>query len=301
MGDQSIEFGEFQTYGYESDRDLFHYVKGFSVLLLGVVIGAMMFGDGYGTNIYTELLSVIATIAILDRRSERRDYRRQERDMKARLIRQVASSDNATVLKALREIEDRNWLDGENGILQGAYLKHADLSGANLMRANLRGAYLMSANLSDVNLWDANLSGAELVEANLSCANLINANLSGANLQVANLDGADLGIAQLECANLQVANLENADLRYANLGGANLQFSNLTGTVLEGANLKGTCLNGARMQHAIVCNKTSRLSHETTLPTNRNWSPDTDMSQFGCFVDMMDYIKWRESQQESDT
>lgn len=300
MGEQSVDFRDVDTYSYKYYRDTYEYLAGFSILIMGVVIGAVMFNDGYGTNVYTELLSVVATIAILDRRSERREQRRHERETKIQLIRAVAGTDNATSLKALREIEDRNWFQGAKGILQGAYLKNANLAGANLLRANLKGAYLMGATLTDANLWDANLADADLVEANLSGANLTNSNLECANLQVANLQGADLGIARLEGANLQVANLQGADLRYANLGGANMQFANLEGAALEGVNLQGACLNGAHLQNAFVCVKTARFSAETSLPNGEKWTADTDMTQFGCFVDATKYAQWRESQLQSD-
>ena len=93
MAVQTSDFRNKELFSYKDYRDFYDYLAGFSILALGVLIGAMIFSDGYDTNVYTELLSVVATIAILDRRSERRERKRQESETKARLIREAGSTD----------------------------------------------------------------------------------------------------------------------------------------------------------------------------------------------------------------
>lgn len=170
--------------------------------------------------------------------------------------------------------------------LEGADLRHADLSGvdlrsafaseANLSRTQLLGADLREADLSladltEANVLDTNLSGADLSGAilrrtflgrftgttdagaplsakpcDLSRAVLRDADLTSAVLTGTTLAGADLTDADLRGADLTKADLHGANLTGANLKGANLTHADLTGVVLTGAELTGARTEGAR-------------------------------------------------------
>ena len=263
--------------------DFYKISGGLSLILLGIWIGSLIFGAGYGTNVYTEALSVAATIVVIDQLNRRRA--REER--KAELFRQAKSRSNDFAVDALRQIQDNGWWEdllkhypgvNENyrtdlfqvqwagGVplarvdlqeadlsqanLQGAKLREANLQNANLIYANLQGASLRQANLQQANLWCANLQGVFSVSANLQTANLIFANLQGADLYEANLQETSLGRANLRGASLFRANLQGASLSGANLQGAKLWEANLQGVFLVSANLQGAKLSKTNLQGA---------------------------------------------------
>ncbi len=167
------------------DYKWFYQVFGGGVLvLIGVLIGSALFsGDpGYGTNLYTELMSIAVTVFVLDFINQRRAEQREIAQLQRQLIREAGGQSNETAKAAVDWLRSKDWLEGEIGLLRGVKLESANLSGANLYSANLSGANLYRANLSDANLYSANLSGAELWYADLSGAKLQAANLKGANL-----------------------------------------------------------------------------------------------------------------------
>ncbi len=146
------------------------------------------------------------------------------------LIRQLGSSDNRQVLKALEDLKANGWFrDGslravqlENANLQGAALAKAEMQQANLQGANLTKAYLgethlKAANLRRVKLCDANMRNIILIEADLSGADLSRAYMPSAILTGAVLMGANLTSTNFWQANLGKANLHNAVMTGANL------------------------------------------------------------------------------------
>jgi len=186
------------------------------VLVIGIFIGAYIFPqkvEDYSVNLYTEVISVIFTIVVLDQINEYRDTQR----LKRRLVREAGSRANNTAVSAIDWMRHEGWLTGESGLLKGADLHDAKLANANLYEANLEDANLLHANLYKANLAESNLTRAVLYEANLT-----NADLRGANLEGAYLAGTNLTNAKLNRANLT-----NADLRGAILIGANLQNAKL--------------------------------------------------------------------------
>ena len=127
--------------------------------------------------------------------------------------------------------------------------------------------------LQGAHLGSANLQGVDLIGANLQEANLFLTNLQEANLYLANLQRAILFIT-----NLQGANLSSTNLQGAHLGSANLQGVDLTFAKLQGANLIGTNLQGAKVNRA-------QMDETTILPDRSRWTPDTDLTKFGCIVE----------------
>lgn len=154
--------------------------------------------------------------------------------------------------------------------LLGANLSQSDLTGAELAEVDLREADLREACLAGASLIQANLNrahfvGACLVKAKLSYASLINANLAGADLTEASINRAHLNEAnllgcslvrarlsstELTGANMARVNLTQADLTEADLRGVDLSGANLERANLEGAELQGATLNGARLEGA---------------------------------------------------
>jgi hypothetical protein len=279
--------------------DAYRIMGGLVLLGIGIMIGAALFAnrpdaDSYATNLYTEAMSVIAsviiTVFILDKRAERRESQRRIRESQERLVREVRSSDPAVARRAVHELRDRGWLEGEAGLLKGADLRFVTLPGIDLSRANLEGANLQEAFLNQANLEDANLRGASLNKATLCYAKLDDAILQETVLQDADLQGAGLWYADLQGARLVKAKLTEANLGDAILRDAKLLYADLCGANLKDADLCGADLMEANLQEARL-STTTRFDENTILPDGKStvgkerryfshWTIDTDMSRF---------------------
>lgn len=239
----------------------------FVFIVISILIGNSLFGkggllaegdNGYAANVYTDVISVLVTVFVIDRLNRRRDEQRDLRQLQEQLVRDASSMSNEVAKNAVHQLRKREWLEGENSLLKGADLRGANLQDADLVAANLQAANLILAKLLDANLARANLQGTKLMFANLQGAFLDNVNLQSTDLASANLqDVISLG------ANLQRADLNAADLHGATLDGADLQGTNLSDT-----NLQGVYLDGAK------------LTESTTLPDATNWTSATDMTRF---------------------
>lgn len=297
--------------------DFYRDLGSLSLVGLFVILGLIWFvadRTGYTINVYTEALSVIATIIYLDQRAERR----QVRALQDQLVREAGGRANDRAAAAIDHMRDMDWLhlmrrvNFHSANLNGADLSRLDLSGldfrgaelnrVNLEASDLRGANLERANLSGARLNQANLNDATLAFANLTGANLLNANLRRAQLNGTNFAGANLGRARLIDANLREAvcsaavlmgadltgaDVQRADLRKATFVRADLQAADLSFANLEGAFLLEANLSGARFSHARFDNKTV-LPDPTINPTQASdqavfdnyWTPNTDMARY---------------------
>jgi len=150
--------------------EFYKIAGGILLVLIGVWIGAFMFGDGYSTNVYTEMLSIFVTILVIDRLNEWRGTQQ----LKRRLIREAGSRDNSTALNAIDWLRSEDWLT--------LYVDNPLLIQQKLSRANLDNAYLYQANLEDANLYKANLSYADLSKANMKDTFLHRATLDNTSL-----------------------------------------------------------------------------------------------------------------------
>lgn len=179
---------------YRRYAPLYNIGGGLALILIGVWIGSLIFGSGYFTNVYTEALSVIATIAVLNRLSDWREMRQR----KARLCREAYSRDNSTALNAIDWLRAEEWL----------CLEHAEhlLAGIKMSRANLENAYLYGADLHAVNFYKATLAKADLSQSDMGETYLHRANLSHASMFGTDLRGAVLWNANLR----QVKHLDKA-------------------------------------------------------------------------------------------
>jgi len=220
---------------------IYQIVGGVVLVIIGIWIGSILFENdsGYGSQLYLEVLGVLVTIFVIERMNRHRD----KNTLQKRLLREAASPSNGVAKAAISWMRDEGWLEGEDSLLQGAYLWEANLEGASLNSANMARAYLGNADLSGGYLARANLSGADMLGTDLSGCDMVGANLSRVQLRFANLEGAYLGDANLIGASLLDANLKHASLEDVYWGYA-------------------------------------RMDSSTVLPDGSKWQQGTDMSRF---------------------
>lgn len=271
----------------------FDLLYGVVFLVIGVHLGSRLFDGGrdYFMNLFTEAMGVVGTVILVNRwyghRREERQAREEERQLqerKRRLAREAGSRSNDIAIAALEQLSDNRWLEGDDGLLKGAFLSKASLQNARLSRANLEGSRMWNANLLKADLYDVNLQGAELRGANLKEATLFDANLQGADLRLANLQDARMSKANLRESDLVEANLQDAGLLTTDMQGAVLRHANLQGAKMWEANLQGADLRYANLQEAYLSISRSRdnqvLDKVAILPDGTNYSEDTDMGKF---------------------
>lgn len=275
MSEQPLSRADEIRHIHAQYRNFYRLLGGGALVLIGVVIGAILFTGnapaiaditGYFTNLYTEAVSVILTIAVLNFLQERREERRRERDLQEQLVREAGSRVNATAVTAIDMIRKRGWLFGKgvkrhtNGILECMDLTYANLSEADLRNANLYGVQLYFANLSRANLYQADLRKSHLGYADLRFTNLGSSRLNGAGMRGVDLRSAFLGDIDLRGAFLGEADLSNSDLRMADLQDVNLLDANLYDSFIS---------------------EDTKFNLETTLPDGSKWSPERNLSEFG--------------------
>lgn len=182
-------------------------------------------------NLGPELAGIVIGVIFIDALNERR----QNKQLKAQLIRQMGSPIKDVAVPAARELAHHRWLfDGS--------LKGANLTGAHLKEAELRRAHLERALLSDAHLEEAKLTGAHLEGAMLPGARLENADLYEVHLERAELHGAHLEEAELQGAHLEGANLFGVHLEGAkHLTSQQLKDAKsvINATMPDGVKLKG--------------------------------------------------------------
>jgi hypothetical protein len=166
--------------------DVYKIGRGIMLVLVGVWFGALLFTDGYATNLYTEVLSIVVTVLVLDRLQERRNTEQR----KEILRREAGSRDNSTALNAMDWLRAENWLTIHDEIPL--------LKGKKLARANLHDAYLYEADLEKTNLYKVDLSNATLGKAKFYDAFFNRAILDGASLYETDFRQAVLWDASLK-------------------------------------------------------------------------------------------------------
>lgn len=251
---------------------------GIGLVLVGVVIGAVMFsGDGYFTNLYTEGMSVLLTIVVLNYLAERRDNIRREMEIKEQLLRDVASTVNATARSAVDQMRKRDWHIGEGALMRNVDLHEANLENTDLREFDLSGTDFRRANLSNARLRYTNLKGCDFRRAWMHRVNLIESDLRDTQMRLAKLDEARLGSADLSGLELSNTSLVKARLTNSKLCGAFLFEADLTGADLRAADFTDADMRRTRMDD-VICNE------KTILPDGNPWSPETDWRQFGALV-----------------
>jgi len=246
-------------------------------VIAGLILGWFLFApdqplerNGYLTNAFTEAISVLLTVFVLNEFNKRREVA----ETKKRLIRQAGSVNHQIAINAVEELRANGWLKKTD--------KEPLLFDASLAYANLANAKLAYANLEGADLAYANLEGADLAYANLEGANLPGANLANANLGAANLANADLNSANLTNASLQQTNLAYTQFWNVNLSKVDFLFANLANTYLGAANLVGANLKSVTFDGHIVLPDAQYVGSdaEGKMIFDRYWTPRTDMSRY---------------------
>jgi uncharacterized protein YjbI with pentapeptide repeats len=261
---------------------------GMFLLIFGILIGILGYLDkldflprklteNFYANAVSELVGIAITVLVIDALNGRRE----RRQLKEQLIRDMSGIVHDFSLRAVSEMRATGWL--YDGSLRGLHLRGADLRKAQLGGANLENAYLNNANLEEADfnstgtfesdlplfaLWKyrarsctTNLRGCDLTRTNLRRAKLRGVDLREAILINADLQEADLSRGRAReqegtmltvtikehplASNLEGAILHRAKLMKANLQGANLQRAELREADLQGANLRNADLRGA--------------------------------------------------------
>lgn len=238
---------------------IYNILIGFGFVALGIWIGSYIFTDtnGYFTNVFTEIVSVIATIFVIDRINQWR----ADQQLKIRLLNELRSPVSATAVTALDWLRRENWIDSTYFVdsdFRRANWEGAFIGGLNFEKAQLSNVTLVSVTNNDdiyehpINFRFANLKGANLSHASLSYSNFEKAKLWGANLSYAELEKAQFAHADLWRAELDKADIKRANFEGANLKSASLQNSDLWSSILTNANLTGVNLCGANISDAIL-------------------------------------------------
>lgn len=163
---------------------------------------------GFLQNLVPEAIGIVFTVLIIDSLYRRREREREERELKARLIRELGSSVNEVAKRAAEELRAHGWI--KNGSLQNISLSYADLQGANLSRADLKESSFIQTNLQDGDLSYADLQNAHLGDADLQGAYVVATNLQGAKLWRTKLQGSFIDEANLQAADLQQARFDTS-------------------------------------------------------------------------------------------
>ena len=303
------------TFNTEKQKLFNEILLALIILFTGIWIGSRLFADepGYGTNIYTELLSIGVTILILDRLAK---YRATNQ-LKKQLVWDVASRSNEMAKRAVTIMRHEKWLTGPKGILRGKDLYGAQLQESDLGGANLSETILVGANLSGANLQSINLSKAQVIGANLQNSSMALVNLSGADLLLSDMSGATLWSANLRGANLGI-NLQNAKViganpayRNTNLSNAQLIGSSLFGAILWGANFAGANLENVDLENAVLKgenpmtqeNEFVQFSPDTVLPDGTKWGNNKDIEYMRRFTDPThsDFKRYKTYWDDNDT
>jgi Pentapeptide repeats (8 copies) len=263
--------GHYQKSGFifwKKNGEFSYILVGMVLVIVGVWLGGIIFGENqiqleekmlsYETNVFTEALSVILTVFVLDRINQWRG----NQDTKKRLIREAGSRSNTVAIGAVEWLRAENWLVGDVGLLPKSLLW-----GANLQNVDLEGA-----NLAEANLRDAQLQNAILIQANLTEANLRRALLQNAHLDDAHLHEADLRLANLSNAGLLRANLSMAKLNHAALNGANLHNACLCGADLSEATFS--------VMTVLPDAKSAGYDAEGKPLFTKYWTPNTDIRRY---------------------
>ncbi len=235
-------------------QQLFNRILSAILLLIIVVwIGGMLFSNdgGYAINLYTEVISIFFTVAIIEVLNERRARRALKRD----LIYRMGSNVSEEVVRAFEEVRRNGWL--YDGSLDKANLCNANMQGIKLSRSMLFDCDFAVETHSEPPR-KPNLSGAVMIKANL--------------IQVS-ISDAIMKESVLWYANLQESKIFGCDLEKAQIVGANLYRANLFLSSLKGANLTGANLEGADLTH-------TEFDENTILPDGNKWVAHTDLTIF---------------------
>jgi hypothetical protein len=174
---------EIQKYWRLEDYRWLYALVGF---LAGVFLGPFLVGsDSVLGDLFPEAAGILFTIVVLNQLAEKRN----KRELKEALIRQLGSQSNDFALEAKRQLEGLDWLDEA---LARKRFRHADWQGSVLVNMNLVDSDLRDVKLMRTLLMNTNMAGANLRDAKLTNADLTHASLTRTDLIGTIMTGADL-------------------------------------------------------------------------------------------------------------
>lgn len=300
---------------HKNYADFYRIAGGLTLVILGVWIGSLIFTDGYRSNIYTELLSIIATVLVLDRINQWR----HKQNLKARLWNEIHSPASQTAVTALEWLRRENWLrestfesaNLERVSWNGAFIGHLSFRNANLRNSHLTGVtnapildaeqgsqkynfvdfqgakmesakldncILASCNFGDAKLWDSSFEGANLEHSFFTDVMAVNANFRHTSLENANMTNSHF----TDC-NFRNCNAEGTNFSGSSLDHVNMKNSILIGAIFKQATLRHANLSGADLTYANLENVNwfnANGGSPTILPDGVEWTKDTDMEKF---------------------
>jgi len=130
-----------------------NWQQGMSTEMSGALVATIVFG---------------LAIGYLEDRNTKDELQREH--IRAQLIYDMGSLDNAEALHAVERLRAQGWLT--NRTLKDKQFVGANLRGANLASAYLRGAWFVNADLQGADLSGANLMGTIFTGADLTGARL---------------------------------------------------------------------------------------------------------------------------------
>jgi uncharacterized protein YjbI with pentapeptide repeats len=279
---------------WHDERFFYRVLFGALLVLFGIWLGAHIFASdatSYGMNLYTEGMSVLFTIGVLNFLADQREEKRNKNEEKQRLFGELRSLDNATALNAVHALDEKGWL--KDGTMNHVNLENANLANAPLDDAVLENCYLFKANLHGAMLRYANLTDVYMRESDLSSAQVWSSTMNHVNLNGANLSKIELGFAWLHYVQMMNTNLFEADLRFTKLDSVRFEGADLTGSrfcqaILSNVHFQDTDL--ARVDFTEASFKevnfdNARWQPSSILPNGDNYDPTKGIEQLERFTD----------------
>ena len=251
-------------------------------------------------NLGPESVGIGVTILLIDFAVRKRD----ERNAKAQLTRDLLSSSNDFALRAINELKDNGWFESvltENkhklidvrwqgcnlrGVkLQNVYLTEAHMQKSRLEEAQVVGAWLINCQLQSSSLRRARIEKTNIYSTDFQAAILWEATLRGIGFsqclfQDANLIETDLRDSHLVQVDLRRAKMQRARLQRAKIDHSNLEDADLSGAYLHATTISRSHLNGTSLRQA-------------TYTKDTIWPDDFDPKVAGAIL-----VEWDETAQD---
>ena len=230
----------------------------FTVILLVVVGGIIFIRDNqpndYYLNLFTEFVSLVATVGVLNALAKHRENKR----ILEQLIIDAGIPVQSIAVSAVTKLKLTGYLVGAKSVLNNKHLPYTDLTKAHLEDCYFEYTTMEHAKLDNCHLQRSFLRHSDFSHASARGVNLTDAKLSDSEFFQTDLTGTTLTYADLSRANFVEANLSHCDLSRADLRGTNMLGANLTNAKIEDP----------------ICDAS------TILPDGQPWSHNAQWSHF---------------------
>ncbi|MEO1286856.1 MAG: pentapeptide repeat-containing protein [Chloroflexota bacterium] len=220
--------------------DFYRISGGLTLVVLGIWIGSLLFNDGYGTNVYTEALGVLATILVLDQFNRWRETQA----LKKRLLMEVRSPAHDTAVTALEWLRREGWLDPdtfkgetlERISWNGAYLGGLSFENARLREARLLGVTSYSAIHGDKKIDPINFQHTHIRHCKLENSTFTRSNFSHSDIFNCTFVGCILSLSHINKTSVFKSNFSNIMAMGGNFSHSEFhqcQFDAMTGITIN--------------------------------------------------------------------